>query len=176
MSIITNSYLNKSESDEKTDAGFTIVEVIAVITIVSILTVIAIIRFSAVNDAALRAAANLIISEIAYAQETARLHHKGTVVDIFSSEGEGEDSNTYTLRYQDGTWIKNPKGGENYIVELGAGVLITSSDITLEFDSSGKLDTPDTDWDANQTSMIVCTFNESVNIRIARFTGKTWMD
>lgn len=98
----------------------------------------------------------------------------------FGGGGGGDDlagdPNTYSIRFQDGSWIENPEGPGNYIVSLGDRVTITSPDEMIKFDSSGKESTPELNWGANQTSKVVVTLNDSVNIRIARHTGKTWVD
>jgi len=93
--------------------------------------------------------------------------------------GGGEDfsdPNTYAIRFQDATWINNPRTGENFVVPMATGVSITSADFTLEFDSSGKLDTPSYSWSSAESSVVCCQFNEEINVRIARYTGKTWIE
>jgi len=175
MPVIADSSINSPKSDSSGELGFTVIEIITVIAIVGILTGIAVVRFSSTSDALMSSTANMMISNIAYAQEIARLHHIGTEVSFYS-DGEGDDANTYTLRYQDGSWITKPHDGENFIVDLGEVILITSSDMVLEFDSSGKLTTPGASWTRRQESMIIVELNESVNIMIARFTGTTWIE
>ncbi|MCF7811246.1 prepilin-type N-terminal cleavage/methylation domain-containing protein [bacterium] len=275
---------NKTHSDKNdvrsaTERGFTAIEIIVVITIIGILATVAIVRFNSVENEAINAAANRIISDIAYAQEMAKLEFKGTQIGFYSAGGGGGgggggcfvatacygsksyqvnalrgfrdqvlqksemgrsfikwyyregpilaeiirhnsilrraaqvailplailampftenavaggggggggggssegEPNTYGVRFQDGSNIVNPTTGDdygdNYVVDLGDQVQITSADITLEFDSSGKLSTPGTSWSSSQSSMVIVTLNSTLNIRIARHTGKAWIE
>ncbi len=86
------------------------------------------------------------------------------------------DPNTYSVRYIDDSPVAKPQGGNQFVVDLGEVVTITSPDRELHFDTSGKMSVVSYSWGSSQTNMITCTLNDAVNIRVARFTGKAWAD
>jgi len=86
------------------------------------------------------------------------------------------DPNTYSIRYIDNSDVAKPQGGNQFVVDLGEVVTITSPDSELHFDTSGKMSVVSYSWGSSQTNMIACTLNDAVNIRVARFTGKAWVD
>lgn len=83
--------------------------------------------------------------------------------------------NTYEIKFQDGTAVQDPQGGGDFVVELEDPVRITSQNRVIYFDSRGRANVDNRNWPANQTSMIVCTLNNSVHIYMARLTGKVWV-
>lgn len=54
--------------------------------------------------------------------------------------------------------------------------MITSPPRTLLFDSAGLLHVPDYVWAPDQTFLLACTLNNRVNIMVARFSGKAWVE
>lgn len=275
-------HIETTDAKNPNEHGFTAIEIIVVITIIGILATVAVVRFNSIENEAVTAAANRIISDIAYAQEMAKLEFKGTIIGFYQTGAGGDDGggdgcfvatacygtnsyqvnalrgfrdqvlqkseigrafivwyyregpalaeiirhnsilkraaqaiilpfallalpftedalaiggggddggggseivgepNTYAVRFQDGSNIVNPTTGnafgDNYVVDLGDNVQITSADITLEFDSSGKMTTPGTSWTSDQSTMVIVTLNSALNIRIARHTGKAWIE
>lgn len=83
--------------------------------------------------------------------------------------------NTYQIIFQNGTPIKNPQTGQDYVVYLGTEVTITSPNRTLYFDSNGKMSTPGYTWSSGQTSMTVVVLNGDVNIQVSKYIGKAWV-
>ncbi|NQU05572.1 MAG: hypothetical protein HQ568_05725 [Calditrichaeota bacterium] len=192
--------------------GFATIDIIIVIIIIGILAVVAMVRFNSVENDSATAVANLMISDIAYAQEIAKQEYKGTAVGFYSGQGSGRGRGrgggvgggwgggegggqdhgegggeevgditlgivgTYAVYFQDETNIVNPTTGGDYLVDVTEDVTITSSDVTLEFDSSGKMTTSGIHWGAGESSKVIVTLNGTLNIRIARHTGKVWIE
>jgi type II secretory pathway pseudopilin PulG len=90
--------------------------------------------------------------------------------------GSAYAPNTYVLQYQDGTIIPHPQGGGLFIISLGDRVSITSSNRTIRFNGSGRMSVVSYSWSNNQTSMVFCTLNGDVNLRIARHSGRAWVE
>jgi len=268
--------------------GFTILELIMVIIIVGIIAAVAIVPFGSHDERVATAVANMIITDIAYAQELAQIRNTGVVVTfdpgqwfagdpnqiefqdtnikeknqstsflaelesqnsfqaisiqgghrpqsfiskLFVREavagwrnnheggdddddddddddghgkgkgkghgddddddghghgkgkGHGDDDDDYvdpggyTLAYEDGSPVSTPEfSNANFDNTAGDLIQITSPPRTLIFDGTGVLHVPNYNWGANETSIVACTLNDLVSIRIARFSGKTWIE
>jgi len=97
-------------------------------------------------------------------------------------KGHGDDDDEidpggYTLTYSDGTPVSTPEfTNDNFENTSGDLILITSPPRTLMFDGSGILHVPNYTWGADETSMTACSLNDLINIKIARFSGKTWIE
>jgi len=89
---------------------------------------------------------------------------------------EGGLPNTYEIRYSDNTLLTNPQTGGTFVVGMEEGIAITSSNRTIRFDSNGRLTFVNYSWGSGETSTILLTLNSTVNLRIARLTGKTWIE
>ncbi len=250
------------------EKGYTLIELITVIVVMGILTGVAIVRFTSYTTGAIRSTAHKIITDVAYAQEIAKITNRGTSVVIIQAVTEPEeecfiatvcyspnaapvnvlrgfrdqalqrsregrafidwyyswgpkiaagvdridllrmtsraillpvvlaitpfvkdayaagggddeefdgDPNTYSLKYQDGSFIQNAQG-DDFVVELGYRTYITSSSCSVDFDGSGRSEVPGYYWSNNQTSMVFITLNNNTNIRIARHSGKVWIE
>ena len=258
--------------------GFTILELIMVIIIIGIIAAVAIVPFGSHDERVATAVANMIITDIAYAQELAQIRNTGVVVtfdpgqwfartplkieyqdkvanadnlpipefaegdyntklldlsfredlkplsfvlnilvrdaiagkrnnfeggddddDDGHGKGHGDDDDDdghgkgkgkghgddddeidpggYTLTYSDGTPVSTPEfTNDNFENTSGDLILITSPPRTLMFDGSGILHVPNYTWGADETSMTACSLNDLINIKIARFSGKTWIE
>ncbi|MFH0764874.1 MAG: CFI-box-CTERM domain-containing protein [Calditrichota bacterium] len=93
---------------------------------------------------------------------------------LYQDGGLGQP-NSYSLKYQNGTMIKDPSDGLDYIVYLSEDVTITTPSRTIRFDGAGRMSIPGYAWSSSQTSMNVCSLNSTVNIYIARHSGKMWI-
>lgn len=90
--------------------------------------------------------------------------------------GEEDIPNSYYIKYQDNTLVTNPRNGEDYYIFMGDRISITSTSRTVYFDGSGMMTVSGYGWGANETSMIICSFNDNTHINISRHTGKMWVE
>jgi len=119
--------------------GFSLVEVIVVISIVGVLSYFAVAKLGN-SHASIQyeTMANRLASDVRYAREHAFSQGKGTSVFIDQS------NNRYSLKWDDGSYLENPVGGGDFLVQLGAGefpgVLITGTSFNggrLDFNKAG---------------------------------------
>ncbi|MFQ5603779.1 MAG: prepilin-type N-terminal cleavage/methylation domain-containing protein [bacterium] len=154
----------------KRQAGFSLIELIVVIVIVGILSAIVAVNFNQSN-ASLQygALVQKLKIDIGYAQQLAATEGKGTRVYIDQS------NNRYYLKWDDGSYIQQPVGEDDFIVQLGTGdfseVQITGTDF-----SSGRLDfnTSGMPLNAGNTftgQLTVVTLNSAKRIKISANTG-----
>ncbi len=119
--------------------GFTLVEIIVIVIIIGILSYIFVANFGgSYSKLQYETLAKKIAADVRFARELAVSQGKGTRVYI------DQINNRYYLKWEDGTYIKNPVGGEDFIVQLGTGdfkeVQITATAFTggrLDFDTKG---------------------------------------
>ena len=184
---------SKSDWGLHRDDGFSLVELTVVILLMAILTVVAIAKFSTSDLAEIRAAAEGIVTDMAYAQEMAIVNGKGTEVIFVSGTGPRHrphgkafgwyrhwgsslmgEPNTNYIRFQDGTDIANPDGGDAYVVVLYDPVEIQGQTKIVRFDSVGHMSIPSYNWPQTKESADVCKLSKTLDIYVARHTGKVW--
>ena len=96
--------------------GFTLLELILVITIVGIISIFAVASYNnSSTTLQYKTVIRKIASDVRYAQSLAIHSGQGTRVFI------EQTNNRYTLKWSDGTYIKKPVGGDDFIVQLGSG-------------------------------------------------------
>jgi len=82
----------------------------------------------------------------------------------------GGDAGGYSIQFVDGTPIPYPESA--LVTDLRGQVTITTA-MTLQFDSSGRLITPNFTWGDGQTEANAVILNDNVIVAITRETGKT---
>jgi type II secretory pathway pseudopilin PulG len=87
--------------------------------------------------------------------------------------GEETGNGGWSMAFCDSSEIGYP----NAIVGMDLfGVINLLAELPeLRFDSSGRLTIVGYQWGANETSRVLMTINGTVNVMIARETGKTWL-
>lgn len=119
--------------------GFTFLELVIIIVIVGILSYLAVANFTDSHTRLqYQTLAQKIATDVRYARDLAFSEGEGTQVHI------DQANNRYYLKWSDGTYIQNPVGGDNFIIQLGEGdfsdVQITGTSFSggrLDFDTSG---------------------------------------
>ena len=120
-------------------SGFTFLELVTIIVIVGILSYVAVANFTDSNiRLQYQTLAQKMATDVRYARELAFSEGEGTRVYI------DQANNRYYLKWSDGSYIQNPVGGENFIIQLGtgdfSGVQISGTSFSggrLDFDTSG---------------------------------------
>ena len=102
------------------DKGFTLVEIILVVTIIGIISLLAIPMLSSAGDFQLRAAANIIASDLEYAKSLAISQQENFSI-VFNASTE-----TYVMKDSDGAVVADP---------VRAG-----STISVDFANDGRFD------------------------------------
>ncbi len=110
-----------------------------------------------------------IADDVRYAQHLAMSAGQGTSVFI------DQVNNRYFLKWADGTYVKKPVGGDNFVVQLGsdefAQVTITGSGFAygrLDFDRTG---TPRNNGAPFQGTLSLVTLNQAKHLLIVGTTG-----
>ncbi|MFQ5637021.1 MAG: GspH/FimT family pseudopilin [bacterium] len=119
---------------ENRQNGFTLIELIAVVIITGILTAVITAKYNDTGSTAQREAAlRKMITDIRFAQQLALTGGQETRVTI------DQPNNRYFLKWEDGTYVKTPVGGQDFIVEFGTG---NFSDVTISATgfTNGRLD------------------------------------
>ena len=126
--------MKKHYSTIENQNGFTLLEVIVVIVILGILSYVAVGKFSSShNKIQYEAIIKKIASDVRYARGLALTEGMGSRVYI------DQANNKYYLKWADGSYIQNPLGGGNFIVQLGKGDF-SATQITGTSFSGGRLD------------------------------------
>jgi len=154
----------------KYEGGFTLIELIVVVAILGVLVYLAAANFgTSQTNVQLDAAAQQIATDIRYAQQIARTAGQSTRVYFDIS------NNRYYLKWADGTYLKNPAGSADFIVELGAGnfseVVLTGSSLNyarLDFTSSGA---PLSGGSGFAGDLTVVTLNNKKVLKVRANTG-----
>ncbi|MFQ5822836.1 MAG: Tfp pilus assembly protein FimT/FimU [bacterium] len=150
--------------------GFTLVEIITILAIVGILSFVAVAKFTNTHTKLQsETMIHKIASDVRFAQQLALSQGKGTRVYI------DQQNNRYYLKWDDGTYIQNPVGGEDFIIQFGTGdfkeVEITATAFTggrLDFNTSGV---PLNAGFAYSGTLNLVTLNNSKRILVTANTG-----
>lgn len=146
------------------------IELVLLIVILGILSSLAYNRMTEEASLRLSVAVRKLITDVRYAQQLAMTQGKRTrfYIDL--------TNNRYYLKWNDGTYVEDPLGGGDFIVNLGEGefqkVEITATDFTqgyLEFDLWGS---PYASGSLLNSQKVVAILNEGVSIQITPYTGK----
>ncbi|MCG8605871.1 hypothetical protein MJD09_12870 [bacterium] len=120
--------------------GFSLLEVVTIVTVVGIISLFAVAKFGDTNSRLqYETIMEKIVSDVRFAQQLALTKGKATRVHI------DQTNNRYFLKWDDDTYIKNPVGGNNFVIQLGSGdfsaVQITSTSFQngrLDFERTGS--------------------------------------
>jgi len=154
----------------KSSAGFTLLELVLVISIISILSYLAIAKYAGtLEKAQYGTLVEKIAADVRYARELATTSGQGTRVYVDVA------NNKYYLKWASGAYIRNPMGGEDFILELGEGtfgaVEITGTSFNggrLDFNTGGK---PLNAGIAFSGQLRLISLNEEKRIMITANTG-----
>lgn len=130
--------------------GFTLIEIVTTLVIIGVLSVIAAVRFTGTSTISVRGAADMIQTDIRYAQEVAMAEHTAKSV-IFST-----GSSSYTF---------SPASGMDPLGELPSGVTI-SNDFTATFNTLGEPTA------GGGGSVSISADGQSKTISVYNYTGK----
>lgn len=123
----------RSQRQQGTGGGFTLVEIIVVVVILAIASLVAIPVFSSGADMQVRSAANKIAADLDYAKGLAITHQKNYTV-VFTPSSE-----SYQVQDETGTPVKHPmRPDDDFIEDLDADRRLSKVDIistTLDSDS-----------------------------------------
>ncbi len=130
----------KPISKTKSQQGFALIELIVVIVIAGLVSTYFIANYeSSFHTVQFETMVQKIAADVRYARDIAMSHGQSVYVHIEPS------NNKYFLKWADGNYVKNPYGGENFIIQLGAGefsnVSLTGTAFSggrLDFDTFGK--------------------------------------
>ncbi len=151
-------------------AGFSLAELTVVVAIIGTLMGFAVARFSGgTSQISYNSAIAKVLSDIRYARDMAMTGGQGTRVYMDSY------NNKYYLKWADGTYLKNPVGGGDFIIQLGQaelhGVVITGSGLSngrLDFNRGGS---PRNGGAGFSGDLLVVTLNAKKQIFIRANTG-----
>lgn len=152
------------------ESGFTLVELVVVIVIIGIISYVTVANYT---DSQSRIQFDSMIKKMAgdinYARELAASGSQGTRVYI------DDANNRYYLKYADGSYVANPMGGGDFIVQLGTGY---SGDVEISGTSlsGGRLDfnkvgVPSNAGSPFTGSLEVATLNGKRRLSITGGTG-----
>lgn len=186
----------------KSDGGWTLMELGIVAVIVVTISVVALNRITSPTKSLGSAVAQLVISDIAFAQELAVSTGKSTIITVASGEMSDDQSNQgnayaygrgrgrgHGYGYQKPHQCDDLCSGAGYSIKfldespvpypLAAAVSTFRGAVTIEtliggfrFDSGGRLVLPGYQWQSGQTSVTVMQLDHKVNINLARETGR----
>ncbi|MFQ5754110.1 MAG: Tfp pilus assembly protein FimT/FimU [bacterium] len=98
----------------KKQTGFTLIEVIVIMVILGILSYVVVANMESTHTKLqYESITKKILSDVRYARELALTQGKGSRVHIDVL------NNRYYLKWEDGSYIQNPIGGGNFVVQLG---------------------------------------------------------
>lgn len=154
----------------KKEAGFTLIELIVVILVVGILSYVAVANFEGTHG---RLQYETMLRKMAADVRYAR--------DLSMTSGQGvrfyidETNNRYYLKWADGTYVQNPVGGGDFIIQLGAGKF-GNVHITGTAFSAGRLDfntggVPSNAGNSFNGTLNLVTLNNQKRIVITANTG-----
>jgi len=152
------------------ESGFTLIEITMVVAIIGILSLFAVAQFDGRStQLTYDSAVMRVLADIRYARDLAMTGGQGTrfVID--------REYNRYAIQWADGTYVSNPMGGDDFIVQLGQkelhGVTITATGLSndrLEFNRSGA---PRNGGSTFTGDLHVLTLNAHKRITIRANTG-----
>ncbi|MCH8871171.1 type II secretion system protein [candidate division KSB1 bacterium] len=155
----------------KNQNGFTLIELTVVIVIVGILSYAVVANWS---DSHENLQINAIIlkmaSDVRYARDLALTEGRGSRVYIDLS------NNQYYLKWDDESYMQNPMGGGDFVVQLGTPGEFGSVQITGTAFSGGRLDfgtsgSPKNAGSSFSGELILVTINNEKKVVITANTG-----
>jgi len=130
--------------------GFTLIEIVATLVIIGVMSVTAAVRLTGTSTISVRGAAEMIQTDIRYAQEVAMAEH--TAKSVIFSNG----SSAYTF---------SPASGMDPLGELPSGVTI-SNDFTVTFNTLGE------PTSGGGGSVSISADGQIKTISVTNYTGK----
>ena len=119
----------------KNQNGFTLIEMTVVIIIVAILSYAVVANFTDSHESLqLNAITLKLASDVRYARDLALTEGMGSRVYIDLS------NNQYSLKWDDDSYMLNPMGGGDFVVQLGTPGEFGAVQITATAFSGGRLD------------------------------------
>lgn len=154
----------------KNQKGFTLIELIVIVVIVGVLSYVVIANYSGThNKLQYEAMIKKIAADVKYARSLALTEGKGARVYI------DQANNRYYLKWDDGSYIKNPVGGKDFVVQLGqdkfSAVQITATAFSggrLDFSTSGS---PSNAGSSFAGELNLVSLNNAKKIMITANTG-----
>lgn len=162
--------VSKDRVKRNSPNGFTLLELIIVVTIIGILSYVAVVNLSNSNSRLqYETIIHKIASDVRFAHQLAMSQGMGTRVYI------DQANNRYYLKWADGTFIQNPVGGGDFIIQLGVGdfngVEITGTEFVngrLDFSTSGL---PSNAGSAFSGELNLVTLNNAKKLKVTANTG-----
>ena len=152
------------------EPGFTLIEVTVVVAIIGILSLFSVAQFDGrTSQLTYDSTVLRVLSDIRYARDLAMTGGQGTrfVID--------QEHNRYYIQWADGTDVRNPVGGGDFIIQFGQeelhGVAITATGLSngrLDFTRSGA---PRNGGNTFAGNLHVLTLNAKKRVTIRANTG-----
>ena len=155
----------------KNQNGFTLIELTVVIVIVGILSYAVVANYTESHERLQINAITLkIASDVRYARDLALTEGRGSRVYIDLT------NNQYYLKWDDGSYMQNPLGGGDFVIQLGRPGEFGAVQITSTAFSGGRLDfgtsgTPKNAGNSFSGELILVSLNNEKKIVITANTG-----